>query len=222
MNTPDGGKATYEQLLDMNAALRQTIAQQTQELQQERDKCDAIRNRFPVDAASWRGVDEQDLCAECGGSGTKLYSNTSTYHYSAGGQAMTLSVCDKCWGSGNKHKPWRSWKLADQQAQEVERLKKEVNDEVQTSLKYLGERNEKIKQLTDAQATMAKQAAELEAIRDTVGETEFALRQQVARLRECLVEYMTLADKICYAEPEYTQYHTMKTKASQALRETGA
>lgn len=77
-------------------------------------------------------------------------------------------------------------------------------------------------QLTDAQATMAKQAAELEAIRDTVGETEFALRQQVARLRECLVEYMTLADKICYAEPEYTQYHTMKTKASQALRETGA
>ena len=46
--------------------------------------------------------------------------------------------------------------------------------------------------------------------------------QQVARLRECLVEYMTLADKICYAEPEYTQYHTMKTKASHALRETGA
>lgn len=46
--------------------------------------------------------------------------------------------------------------------------------------------------------------------------------QQVARLRECLVEYMQLADKICYAEPELTQYHNMKTKASHALRETEA
>lgn len=34
---------------------------------------------------------------------------------------MTLSVCDKCWGSGNKHKPWRSWKLVDRQAQELHR-----------------------------------------------------------------------------------------------------
>ena len=112
------------ELLATDAALRATIAQQAQELECQRDKIASMRNSFPIDAASWRGVDEHDVCAECGGAGTELYGNTSTYHYSAGGQAMTLSVCDKCWGSGNKQKPWRSWKIIEQQTQELEKLTK--------------------------------------------------------------------------------------------------
>lgn len=69
-------------------------------------------------------------------------------------------------------------------------------------------------QLYDAQATMAKQAAELQAIRDTVGDTEFALRQQVARLRACLTEIA------CGNEP--WEREAMIDAATEALRETGA
>ena len=36
-------------------------------------------------------------------------------------------------------------------------------------------------------------------------------------VRECLLEYMALADKICYTEPELSQYHVMKAKAKAAL-----
>lgn len=66
--------------------------------------------RFATDAPGWRGVEPHDVCLECGGSGTKSYANTSTFHYGAGGQSITLSVCDKCWGSGNRYRPWPSWK----------------------------------------------------------------------------------------------------------------
>ena len=36
-------------------------------------------------------------------------------------------------------------------------------------------------------------------------------------VRECLLEYMALADKICYTEPELSQYRAMKAKAKAAL-----
>lgn len=103
-----------------------------QELEYERDKIASMRNSFPIDAASWRGVDEHDVCAECGGAGTKIYGNTSTYHYSAGGQAMTLSACDKCWGSGNKHKPWRSWKIMEEQLAASQARCREMEREIET------------------------------------------------------------------------------------------
>jgi hypothetical protein len=58
---------------------------------------------------NWRDIytDLGDIvCKDCSGSGTKLYGDTSTWHYSYGGQAMTRAVCDKCWGSGKTNKPW--------------------------------------------------------------------------------------------------------------------
>jgi hypothetical protein len=62
-----------------------------------------------------RGVMPHDTCDRCGGFGTILYGNTSTYHESfIAGQAITRDACDKCWGSGTKT-PWPShseyWKM---------------------------------------------------------------------------------------------------------------
>ncbi len=60
----------------------------------------------------WRGIDEGCECAECTGSGVKLYGDTSTWQRGIGGQAMTMDVCDHCWGSGDKDRPWPSRRTA--------------------------------------------------------------------------------------------------------------
>lgn len=51
-------------------------------------------------------------CMGCIGSGYKSYPNTATWH-NAGvcGQAVTFDVCNDCWGSGIKEKPWPSHRL---------------------------------------------------------------------------------------------------------------
>lgn len=43
-------------------------------------------------------------CPECGGSGEKVYASTSTFMGGIGGSAMTTDWCDKCWGTGLKHR----------------------------------------------------------------------------------------------------------------------
>ncbi len=53
-----------------------------------------------------RGVETP--CDECGGLGVKTYDSTATWRGGVGGQALTNDVCDKCWGSGDKHRPWPS------------------------------------------------------------------------------------------------------------------
>ena len=55
-----------------------------------------------------RDIDIADACKDCAGAGVKTYGSTSTWHGGIGGQAMTNDVCNKCWGSGNKNKPWPS------------------------------------------------------------------------------------------------------------------
>lgn len=83
-----------------------------------------------------------------------------------------------------------------------------------------------VRQLNDARATMAKQAAELQAIRDTVGDTDFALRQQVARLREALqgcVIYIQQAEDDGQVNSLITLPDSATlANAKQALREMGA
>lgn len=56
---------------------------------------------------SWRGIDAvmDDVCRDCDGSGVKTYGSTATWMGGIGGQAMTASVCDKCWGSGATNRP---------------------------------------------------------------------------------------------------------------------
>lgn len=171
-----------EMLVGNDAALRQALAQQAQRLKELETRC----NNFPIDAPMWRGVEPDDTCAECGGSGTKVYANTSTFHYGAGGQSMTLSVCDKCWGSGNKHRPWPSWK---QQAQKVERVYILV-DELKATL---AEREARVKELEAAHFTELKERLRYTGeYRDAKRKVEQlvtdldAARQDAARLRGIL------------------------------------
>lgn len=56
----------------------------------------------------WRGIDQKYLCPDCGGSGTKAYPSTATWHGGVGGMTITTDVCDRCWGSGDRAKPWPS------------------------------------------------------------------------------------------------------------------
>ena len=61
------------------------------------------------DMLEWRGIDRSagdEPCPNCGGSGVKIYGDTSTWRKGIGGQMITADVCDKCWGSGNAKNPW--------------------------------------------------------------------------------------------------------------------
>lgn len=67
------------------------------------------RQDFMRDFLWIRGIDDPDLaCPECAGFGVKAYGDTSTWRGGVGGQAFTSDVCDHCWGSGQKCKPWPS------------------------------------------------------------------------------------------------------------------
>jgi DnaJ-class molecular chaperone len=50
-------------------------------------------------------TNEKEECKACFGRGNRLYANTSTWHYTWGGSAMTPDVCDECWGSGDINNP---------------------------------------------------------------------------------------------------------------------
>ena len=43
-------------------------------------------------------------CESCGGMGDKAYSNTSGHLKRPGGCAITMGVCDVCWGTGRNDK----------------------------------------------------------------------------------------------------------------------
>ena len=56
---------------------------------------------------NWRNIEGKNFaCKNCGGSGIKAYSNTSTWNHGCGGQMITSDVCDRCWGSGRNDLKW--------------------------------------------------------------------------------------------------------------------
>ena len=73
-----------------------------------------------------RGVESP--CTACSGLGVRAYGSTATWMGGIGGQAMTNGVCDKCWGSGDKHRSWPSWKEMKALRDENERLKAELDE----------------------------------------------------------------------------------------------
>ena len=58
----------------------------------------------------WRGLEADDVCPRCQGSGYRAYGSTATWHGGIGGQMITTDVCDLCWGSGSKSRPWPNWR----------------------------------------------------------------------------------------------------------------
>ena len=59
----------------------------------------------------WRGVETP--CAQCHGTGKRVYDSTSTWRGGVGGCAMTAAECDRCWGSGDEHNPWEDKRKRD-------------------------------------------------------------------------------------------------------------
>ncbi len=69
--------------------------------------------------------DIEKVCSSCLGWGIKAYGDTSTWGKGIGGQMMTSDVCDKCWGSGDESKPWKSWKELQSLTKENEVLREQ-------------------------------------------------------------------------------------------------
>ena len=54
----------------------------------------------------WRNIEPENVCHECNGSGKKSYASTSTWCGEWGASAITIDVCNKCWGSGDNKNIW--------------------------------------------------------------------------------------------------------------------
>lgn len=70
-------------------------------------------------------------CPRCSGLGVTAYGNTSTWRGGIGGSMMTSGICDKCWGSGDKNRPWvnlRNLRSAQGRIEELEAIAERVRD----------------------------------------------------------------------------------------------
>ena len=64
----------------------------------------------------WRGIDLVNKCTRCNGRGVRWYGSGSTWRGGAGVSRPTRDVCDACWGSGDRTKPWTDLRrLRDEQ-----------------------------------------------------------------------------------------------------------
>lgn len=77
-----------------------------------RERYDRRCQQYEALAPSSRyDIVEEAPCPACSGSGYRTYATTGTWRSGAGGMTMTDGVCDKCWGSGHRDKPWPSHSL---------------------------------------------------------------------------------------------------------------
>lgn len=59
------------------------------------------------------------ICPRCSGTGTVLYGSTAIWRGGIGGRAMTTGPCNKCWGSGEKDRPWPSHREFEQMQKQL-------------------------------------------------------------------------------------------------------
>lgn len=55
-----------------------------------------------IEAKAFANIARGDYCEPCAGHGQRTYASTSGWRGGVGGQSLTVSVCDKCWGTGRK------------------------------------------------------------------------------------------------------------------------
>lgn len=61
-----------------------------------------------------RGIDLDDYCKQCLGTGVKTYGHTGLWRKGGiHGQAMTPGICSQCWGSGSQSHPWLDHELLE-------------------------------------------------------------------------------------------------------------
>lgn len=66
----------------------------------EKQTCDTLDN-IDNHCLAWRGISLETVCPKCSGVGKYTYPNTTTWAGGIGGQALTVDVCDQCWGTGD-------------------------------------------------------------------------------------------------------------------------
>lgn len=92
-----------------------------------RDQLKTVRRDVYMDVVAQRGVRyPEDLCPSCSGLGVKAYGSTSTWRGGPGGQMVTAGVCNKCWGSGSKSRPWTDLRKVSIMHSEVTGQRKEI------------------------------------------------------------------------------------------------
>lgn len=63
-------------------------------------------------------VYKEAMCNKCNGVGKYMYPDTATWRSAPGvlsGRAMTLDLCDKCWGSGDEAKPYTNLRALEEE-----------------------------------------------------------------------------------------------------------
>ena len=134
--------------------------------------------------------DIEKVCSSCLGWGIKAYGDTSTWGKGIGGQMMTSDVCDKCWGSGDESKPWKSWKELQSLTKENEVLREQnleaVKDykELQSLKQKYQELKDKltVEKLTDVQVKMA------------FGLPSFSIVQQYKDVATAILKYLEVTN----------------------------
>lgn len=93
--------------------LRRQIAALRAENEALRERAERAEREATHYAAASRAdfIQPDDFCERCFGSGYFTYASTAAWSGGIGGAAMTLAVCDRCWGSGDRHRPWPSHRL---------------------------------------------------------------------------------------------------------------
>ena len=67
-----------------------------------------------------RGI--EDPCHGCNGYGVKDYSSGATWRGGMGTTRGEKDICDKCWGSGEKSRPWTDLRKLEYDLQERVRI----------------------------------------------------------------------------------------------------
>lgn len=176
---------------DHDAEQRQVI----EDLQKRVEELIDRRNNFHYEAVEWRGIEFDNVCTECTGSGYTVYGNTTTYHRGAGGQAITTSVCNICWGSGDKSRPWTSWLKIEGIQRQLELLKTDDAEQRAEIVRLTEWHRIVLGTGTDREAVIRMAAAEytqtaVQCWKDKCDQQE----QEIARLREALKDAMNLID----------------------------
>jgi len=65
---------------------------------------DIIERRFFARMMGRQGI--RNPCSVCSGYGNREYPSTATWRGGVGARAVTLDVCDGCWGSGDADRSW--------------------------------------------------------------------------------------------------------------------
>ena len=168
--------------------------------------------------------DIEKVCSSCLGWGIKAYGDTSTWGKGIGGQMMTSDVCDKCWGSGDESKPWKSWK--ELQSGKLRQQSEEKDKRIEELSKYEWEMRKQLSYLTPQGSEFVEFEECYNYIKEQLREGHEAKKQVVYERRELqslkdklTVEKLTdVQVKMAFGLPSFSIVQQYKDVATAILK----